>query len=259
LARRFALAAIRAQPAAYLRTVASDVMLGFLVQDRPLTPSTMHFTQVPAVPVLNHRQARHLRNYAHIVSNTHQVEPYAYFMYLYQEPVYFPGIVFGLVIIVGLAGIIRNRRQLGGPATLPWLVAVVGIVAPIAVHQYFYRYWVPVVPVACLAAGLAFAPRPARANAVTSTTPRSLGADAAGVSAQPTLVQGPTAADSTAERVEPPGDSVVGAGPDAGDPIGPKSLTGDSAQVATGSAAQPNHPSTWRRRALAANRHRTGK
>jgi hypothetical protein len=156
LARRFALAAIRAQPADYLRTVAGNTLLGFVAQDRLLTFRTMHFTR-PEVPVLNYHQLLHLRNYAHITSNTHPVEPYAYFLYLYQEPVYFPGVAFGLIVIAGLAGVIRNRRQRGGPVALPWLVAVTGIITPVAVHQYGYRYMIAIVPVACLAAGLAFA------------------------------------------------------------------------------------------------------
>lgn len=207
LAQRFALAAIRAQPAGYLRAVASDVMLAFLAQDRPLTFRTLHFTQ-PEIPVLTLRQVRHLRNYAHITSNTHPVQPYAYFLYLYQDPVYFPGIVFGLVVIAGLAGVVRSWRQRGGPAALPWLVAVVGIVTPVAAHQYHYRYMIPVVPVACLAAGLAFARRAAQANAAASTAPSTLGTATAPISPQAALVRTP-AANLTADQVEPPGDPTV--------------------------------------------------
>jgi len=162
LARRFALAAIRAQPADYLRTVAGNTLLGFVAQDQLVTFRTLHFTR-PEVPVLNYRQLLHLRHYAHITSNTHPVQPYAYFLYLYQEPVYFPGIAFGLIVLAGLAGVIRNWRQRGGPVALPWLVAVAGIVTPVAVHQYGYRYLIAIVPVACLAAGLAFV-RPARVD-----------------------------------------------------------------------------------------------
>jgi hypothetical protein len=214
LAQRFALAAIRAQPAAYLHAVTSDVVLAFLTQDRRLSFSILNFTKVPEIPVPRPRQVRHLRNYAHITSNTHPVQPYAYFLYRYQEPVDFPGIAFGLIVIAGLAGVIRNWRQRGGPAALPWLVAAVGIVTPIAVHQYHYRYWVAVVPVACLAAGLAFVRRPAQANAVASAHPRSLGTGAVRVSPQPTLVRTP-ATDSTAEPVEPPDESIAAADPDA--------------------------------------------
>jgi hypothetical protein len=182
LARRFALAAIRAQPTGYLRTVASNVLLAFAAHDRVLTFRTLHFTR-PEIPVLNHGQMRHLRNYGHITSNTHPVQPYAYFLYLYQEPVYFPGIAFALIMIAGLAGVIRNWRQRGAPAALPWLVAAVGIVTPVAMHQYAYRYMIPVVPEACLAAALAFARGLAQAKPATSTAPASPKAASTPVSA----------------------------------------------------------------------------
>ena len=46
---------------------------------------------------------------------------------------------------------------------LPWLTGVVLLVFPIAVADFDYRYLLPVLPFASLAAGLAFAParRPA--------------------------------------------------------------------------------------------------
>jgi hypothetical protein len=45
---------------------------------------------------------------------------------------------------------------------MPWLTGVVVLVSPIAAADFDYRYLLPVLPFACLAAGLAFAPaRPA--------------------------------------------------------------------------------------------------
>jgi hypothetical protein len=41
---------------------------------------------------------------------------------------------------------------------LPWVTAVVLLVFPIAVADFDYRYLLPVLPFACLAAALAFAP-----------------------------------------------------------------------------------------------------
>jgi hypothetical protein len=157
LAMRFALRAISAQPLGYLRTVASGVMLTFLATDRSLTVRTLHFAPRPDVAVLRSIQVRHLREYSHTTSNTHPVQPYAYFLYLYQEPVYFPGVVFALVIMAGLAGVLRNWRLRGGSCALPWAMAAAGVLVPVALHEYHYRYTITVIPVACVAAGLAFA------------------------------------------------------------------------------------------------------
>jgi hypothetical protein len=57
---------------------------------------------------------------------------------------------------------------------LPWVTAVVLLVFPIAVADFDYRYLPPVLPFACLAAGLAFAP--AR-EAVAPVAPASLDQD----------------------------------------------------------------------------------
>jgi hypothetical protein len=209
LALHFALDAIRAQPAGYARTVASGVMLTFLATDRTLNVRQLHFTPAPDVARLDRSQLRHLQAYGHVRSNTHPVEPYAYFLYLYQQPVYFPGIVFGLVLAAGLAGAARQWRHGGGPPALPWAVAAVGIVVPVAVHEYHYRYAITVIPVACLAAGLAFArhpgpvPQPAPVPPVAAAEPTPV---PAGLMPQP----------PPAEAV--PGPRTGGAGPGSPEP-----------------------------------------
>ena len=98
-----------------MRSVASGVVLTFLATDRSLSVRALHFTPVPDVTALDASQRRHLRAYGHVTADTYAVEPYAYFLYLYQEPVYFPGLAFGLVLAAGLAGAIRDRRRRGGP------------------------------------------------------------------------------------------------------------------------------------------------
>ena len=116
----------------------------------------MSVSILPHFPVLPSYYATDISRYAGITSNTHPVQPYAYFMFLYQLPVYFPGVAFLLVMMTGLAGVVRNWRRWGGPQALPWALAAVSIVIPAMVTQSLYRYTMVAIPLACVAAGLAF-------------------------------------------------------------------------------------------------------
>jgi hypothetical protein len=101
---------------------------------------------------------------------------------VYQRVVFTYGPLLAVIFGVGLGGVLSvsaRRRGHGlrsawslqtlrslrlhwsrrGTTMLPWLTAVVLLVAPIAVADFDYRYLLPVIPFACLAAGLAFAPR----------------------------------------------------------------------------------------------------
>jgi len=131
----------------------------------------MSFTTAPHIPVLPPYYARDLSAYAHTTQNTHPVQPYAYFLFLYQLPVYFPGVVFFLVVLAGLAGVVRNWRWWGGPQALPWVIAAISIVLPALLTQSLYRYTIVAIPLACLAAGLAFARRPAGPVLASSPAP----------------------------------------------------------------------------------------
>jgi hypothetical protein len=98
------------------------------------------------------------------------IRPFAVLIDGYQRVFYLYGPLFGLILLTGLAGVlgIRIRRRplrlarLAGArragSALPWATAVVLLVFPIAVADFDYRYLLPVLPFACLAAGLALAP-----------------------------------------------------------------------------------------------------
>ena len=123
--------------------------------------------------------------YAHTTANTHVHQPWAYFMFLYQLPVWFPGWVFFAVMVGGLVLLIaRWRRGWGACAGLAWGVAAINLVVPIAAHELDYRYALSAVPFACLALGLAFLPKAA-------------GAAVAVVSGPDEAVSGPDGADES--------------------------------------------------------------
>ena len=198
LGERFAIDAIKAQPLDYLRVAARDVALVFLTTDRPQEHETMTFTTAPHIAKLPSYYVSDLREYAHTTENTHPVQPYAYFLLLYQQPVYFPGLVFLFVVIAGLVGVIRRWRRWGGPQMLPWALATVSIAAPALLTQSLYRYTIVAIPLACLAAGLAFArqePRPALAPAGATAAP---GESPPGPAAPPAATPAPP-------QAQPPG------------------------------------------------------
>ena len=161
LAMQFAERAIVAQPADYLKTVGKEVLLTFFATDRSTDYLAMQFTVAPHVDPMAPYMRYWENRYAHAHSNTHVVQPWAYLMFLYQQPVWFPGWVFFLVLGGGLVLLIRRWRGWGRYAALPWGVAVVNLVVPIAVSEVDYRYAISAVPFACLALGLACNRKPA--------------------------------------------------------------------------------------------------
>ncbi|MDQ2816196.1 MAG: hypothetical protein M3Z75_31225, partial [Actinomycetota bacterium] len=191
LAMAFAERAIAAQPADYLKTVGTGVFLTFAATDRSQDYLSDHFTVAPHVatlaPYMKHDEAR----YARTTSNTHVVQPWAFFMFLYQLPVWFPGWVFFAVVMGGLVMLIaRWRHGWGRYAGLAWGVAVINLVVPIAAHELDYRYALSAVPFACLALGLTFIRTP---TGLTSAGPAEPGPAATGPAATgpATAVPGP--------------------------------------------------------------------
>jgi hypothetical protein len=162
LAMQFAERAILAQPGAYLTTVGKEVLETFFTTDRPTDYLAMQFTVTPHVNPEAPYMAYWEHRYAYTKANTHLHQPWAYLMFLYQEPVWFPGVVFFAVVVGGLVLLIRRwRRGLGRLAFLAWGVAIVNLVLPVAAHELDYRYAISAVPFACLALGLTFVRTPA--------------------------------------------------------------------------------------------------
>jgi hypothetical protein len=167
-ALRFAERAIEAQPLGYAKSVAHDAAKPFKSDDifpfpGPGQPSISTLGPANRVYALAAVQA-YLGSTAGIGPylghhlGTRLVEPWAHLMRAYQRVIFLPGPLFALIVVVGLGGILIPRRRVTAAALL-WVSALVTVVLPIAEHEYTYRYVIPAVPLACMAAALAFADR----------------------------------------------------------------------------------------------------
>jgi len=102
---------------------------------------------------------------------TTAVQPWAHLLETYQRYIYLRGTLLGLVVLIGAAGVLARWRRWGGVGLLPWLIGALLIVLPPMTAGFSYRYVLAAAPVACLAAGLAFAREPG------SRSVRALAAD----------------------------------------------------------------------------------
>jgi Dolichyl-phosphate-mannose-protein mannosyltransferase len=171
LALHFALRAIAAQPGDYAAAVGHDFSLSFY-WDRPVHPDAAIVDRyqfadattawVPATlwtpggGTVARDQAAYNGGRP---APTRVVQPYASWLVTYQRYVYLRGTLLGVILLAGLAGMVIRRRFTGlqGPG-LPWAFAVTILLVPPLVADFDLRYLVPAVPIACLAAALAFAP-----------------------------------------------------------------------------------------------------
>ncbi len=169
LALNFALRAIAAQPGGYAAAVGHDFALSF-AWDRPVHPdagivdryqfSDATTAWVPATmrtPGGGTVAGDQAAYDAGPPAPTRAVQPFASWLVSYQRYAYLPGTLLGVILLGGLATMIVRRRALGG---LPWAFAVTILLVPPLIADFDLRYLVPAVPAACLAAALAFAPRP---------------------------------------------------------------------------------------------------
>jgi hypothetical protein len=194
LLRDFAVRAIVAQPLGYAEAVAHGLYLS-VRWPREAYPDAgtvsyyyfqLHTQTLPA----DHSWIPGGTAYSDAVAYGHAspsriIEPVASVIATYQRLVYTYGPLFGIIMLLGLGGLVRVRvREFGtlpvagftvplvrpvsvswyrrSGSMLPWVTAVVLLVFPIAIADFDYRYLLPVLPFAGLAAALAFAPdRPA--------------------------------------------------------------------------------------------------
>ncbi len=179
LALDFALRAIAAQPGGYATAVGHDFALSF-AWNRPVHPdagivdryqfSDATTAWVPATmrtPGGGTVAGDQAAYDAGPPAPTRAVQPFASWLVSYQRYAYLPGTLLGVILFGSLVVMIVRRRALGG---LPWAFAVTILLVPPLIVDFDLRYLVPAVPVACLAAALAFAPRPSPADQRRWTT-----------------------------------------------------------------------------------------
>jgi len=258
-ALQFAIKAIKAQPVAYASTIWAETLIPFIHTDNSL--------RFPAVPTssrtLDKTDVRYAVGTIVAYTGTDQgvsqdigfhfgtrlVHPYSNIMDEYQQILYLPGPVFGLIVLIGLVGIIMpSRRSL--PAIFLWVSAVIIMVLPTAEHEYTYRYVIPAVPLVCIAAALALrkpAPRGAPGNdaapagagaALATATAGDAGpAGPAAPAAQPAgtaAPAGPAGTPGPADSAEP----TASADPGAAESAPPAGSTGNG-EHATAAAPVP--------------------
>jgi hypothetical protein len=162
-ASAFAKKAILAQPGDYLAVVAKDFFRAFR-WDRPLFPDAKTYLQyqfgnystqkLPSWSSYHGMTDKDAETYENGPAATKLAKPWSDIMIGYQKVVRLPGIVLGLLLLVGMYGVAVRWRKLGGPVLLPWLAAMGLILAPAATAEFDYRYLLPAVPLACLAAAI---------------------------------------------------------------------------------------------------------
>jgi hypothetical protein len=174
LALHFAIRAIAAQPVEYAKDVLDDFALTF-TWNRPPHPSALLAERSQFAFATNNWEpagtagalilAKDQRAYTGgSLATTRAVQPFASFMRGYQRVFSIRGTILGVLLLIGLAGIVRawaggglrRRRDWGGPVLFPWTAAFAMLLLPNVTADFSERYAVPAMPAVCLAAALAF-------------------------------------------------------------------------------------------------------
>lgn len=199
LAGRFAALAIRSQPLDYATSALGELGRGF-TWGRPVYPDAevygyYEFPRTPPPPPGRYPAtvgAELARQYERGAISTVITQPYADWMRAYQSVAFVPGLLLLAVLLFpplarGVA-IARSRRR-SAPVTVPsgdpgaitngavgwgmaWGVAWVLLIVPAATAEFDYRYVLPAVPLACLAAALAARPQTDQAGTQEAPTTR---------------------------------------------------------------------------------------
>ncbi|GAA0388570.1 hypothetical protein Acor_54040 [Acrocarpospora corrugata] len=164
LAQRFALLAIRSQPVDYAASLLTELARTF-TPGRPIypDPEVYAYYEFPArTPPPPERYvatvgATYAEQYERGPIATRLADPYATWLRAYQGVAALPG---PLVLLLALAPPIAARARRGGDRWgLPWALSWTLLVVPVATAVFDYRYVLPAVPLACMAAALSLTPR----------------------------------------------------------------------------------------------------
>ncbi len=167
-ALRFAIMAIEAQPFSYVSVIATAGAKPFVSTTNNLRfPAVQPHSSGAASGLVQANQRYEVASIRDYLGSAEGVagdlgngygtrleSPYSSLMNSYQRIVFLPGQVLALIMLTGLAGLILPRRRTAAAALL-WASAAILIVLPIAEHEYTYRYVLPAVPLACIAAAIA--------------------------------------------------------------------------------------------------------
>jgi hypothetical protein len=189
LAGDFARRAILAQPLGYAKAVLDGFALTF-TWDRPPRPNkgmserysftlathNWDHTGTPRAAAIVRVQHRYTGGH---LATTRAVRPMSSIMIAYQRVVYLRGTMTGVLLLLGLAAVIRRlrgggyrrRREWGGPALFPWLTGLAVLLVPVMTADFSLRYVVPAVPAISMAAALLFL-RPTTQAAASEVPPR---------------------------------------------------------------------------------------
>ena len=155
-ALRFAMDAIIAQPLGYASAVRDGLVLTFDWNRHPYpTPYTAGLYRFPAttgsMPASPTLDPALVHTYTGTSFRGRVTEPFAHWLRQYQRHIFLRGPMLAVVLGLGLAGIRRH----GADAALAWAIAVSLVTVPLLTTDFDYRYTLPAIPVACIAAALA--------------------------------------------------------------------------------------------------------